>query len=90
MVFNAQFINDCARTQFTYVLMWFSRKRERTSDVKLLRQLLKLDFAIIHVSRAHFQKPVSRQIRFVKRVTWQLSSNSTEFKRYIYLARRDS
>ena len=22
-------INDCARTQFTYVSMWFSRKREQ-------------------------------------------------------------
>ena len=30
---NAQFINDCARTQFTYVLMRFSRKCERTATI---------------------------------------------------------
>ena len=66
IVFNALFINDCARTQFTYVLLWFCQKRERVSTIsrskqksEFLRQLLKtrdsneltsLSFTLVHRS----------------------------------------
>ena len=66
IVFNALFINDCARTQFTYVLMWFCQKRERVSTIsrskqksEFLRQFLKtrdlnkltsLSFTLVHRS----------------------------------------
>ena len=65
-VFDTQFINDCARTQFTYVLMRFSQKRERMSTIsrskqksEFLRQVLKtrdsneltsLSFTLVHRS----------------------------------------
>ena len=64
IVFDAQFINDCAHTQFTYVLMQFSQKRERMSTIsrskqksEFLRQVLKtrdsneltsLSFTLVH------------------------------------------
>ena len=67
IVFDAQFINDCAWTQFTYVLMRFSLKREQTSTIssckqefEFLHQLLKtrdsneltsLSFTIVHRSK---------------------------------------
>ena len=56
MVFDAQFINDCAQTQFTYILM---RKRKRTSTISRCRQSPNFcinfrrpetDFAVIHNS----------------------------------------
>ena len=40
IVFDVQFINDCVWTQFTYVLMRFSRKRERTSTISSCKQEL--------------------------------------------------
>ena len=60
IVFDAQFINDCARTQFTYVLMRFSQKRERMSTISKSKRisassfedqrLERTDFAVVHAS----------------------------------------
>ena len=49
IVFDAQFINDCARTQFTYVLMRFSQKHERI-NVDQDQRCERTDFAVVHAS----------------------------------------
>ena len=58
IVFDVQFKNNCALTQFTYVLMQFSPKHERTSTISSYKhisvsvfeeqRLERTDFAVVH------------------------------------------